>query len=146
VSIRDDLLAGEEAGWHELWLRLHKLGEQDWFKLGAADDWTAKDVLAHIACWHAEGAHHLECLRMTGTHPRWPDVEAFNVEAHQRCAGMTLREVQAMSGAARHRFREELAACPEEHLTENRLRAFVGCAHGHYPEHIVLLDTFLGSG
>jgi hypothetical protein len=140
VRTRAELLAAEDAAWRELWATLARLRQEDWERPGAAGAWTPKDVLAHIACWHAEAVRVLEGVR-AGTTTRWPEVEAFNRDAHDRCRHLALKEVLAMAGAARHRFREEVAATSEEELTPELLEALASCAHGHYAEHLPGLDA-----
>ena len=143
MSAKQKILDGEEAGWRELSARLHALAEEDWTKPGVVEDWTAKDLLAHVAVWHASTTDRLESLRMTGTLPPHPDVDTFNSEQHDKNRDLTLHEVQAMSGAARHRFREEidlLADDPGDMLTQ----VVNGNSTDHYLEHIPHLDAFLG--
>ena len=111
---------------------------------GVNDDWTAKDLLAHVAAWHALTTDRLEALRMTGTLPDAPDVDAFNREQHERSADLSLHDVRVMSGAARHRFREEIDLLPND-PGERIERMVYGNAEGHYEEHFAGLDAFLGS-
>ena len=143
MSGKQKLLDGEDAGWRELHARLEAIRGDDWLKPGVVEDWSAKDLLAHIAVWHASTTDRLESLRMTGTLPPHPDVDAFNLEQFDRNRDLTLHEVQAMSGASRHRFREEvdlLADEPGDLLTQ----VVNGNSTDHYLEHIPHLDTFLG--
>ena len=142
MSRRQELLDADEAAWEEFHARFHRIGEEGWLKPGACGDWTPKDLMAHIACWHAETASIIEQVRAGGTFPQ-VDVEAFNVDFYERCRDMALKDVQAMSGAAHSRFREEVAHVPAELFTE-RMEAWVaGNGHGHYDEHIPLFDAFL---
>jgi len=143
VSLKQERLEAEDAGWRALCARLDRLSVQDWERPGAAGEWTPKHVVAHIACWQAEAVQFLEVLREGGT-PRWPDVEEFNAEAYAQCRDMTLREVQAMSGAARHRFREEIVLMAEP-IPDKHARAIANCGENHYAEHGSHLDAFLES-
>ena len=151
MTIKDDILAAEDTGWNEIQALIHKLAEDDWTKPGPNGAWCAKDVIAHLACWHAETAHHLGAIRMTGNDLPWPEWEEFNERAYARCAGMTLHEVQAMSGAARHRFREEVAAVAPVALSPRLLDAIRWSGDLHYrggPNergHINELDELMGS-
>ena len=143
MSAKQKILDAEEAGWRELHARLHALADDDWSRPGVVEEWTAKDLLAHVAVWHASTTDRLESLRMTGTLPPHPDVDAFNLDQYERNRDLTLHEVQAMSGASRHRFREEvdlLADDPGDLLTQ----VVNGNSTDHYLEHIPHLDAFLG--
>jgi hypothetical protein len=146
MTSRRQLLESEDAGWRELGARMAKLTAGDWLRPGAAGEWTPKDVMAHIAAWHAEITSALEALRCREDPTAWPpDTDAFNADAHDRTADMTVREVEAMAGAARHRFREELAQVtePVPDVIVERVRR---CGDEHYAEHVPLLDAFLKAG
>lgn len=142
--LKQDLLDAEDLGWKELHARLERLSEEDWLRPGVNGDWTAKDVLAHIAAWHAVTMDRFEVLRTLGTLPEYPPVDEFNRDQYEKSRELSLHDVRVMSGAARHRFREEIALLPND-LGENLVRIVEGNAHGHYDEHIEQLDTFLGS-
>lgn len=139
--IRDDLLTDELRGWQELHGVLDPISLDRWEKPGAAGDWSVKDVVAHIACWHAEGASQLERIRM-GDRMEWPEVETFNREAHERTRDLTVDETRVMSAAARHRLREELAQVAPVALTPKILATIGECAEEHYAEHLPDLRAF----
>ncbi|MGH2727477.1 MAG: DinB family protein [Actinomycetota bacterium] len=144
MNRRDELLAAENAGWQELNARLHRLGEDDWLRPGVNGDWTPKDLAAHVAVWHASATDRLEGVRMTGEMPPLPaPVDTINADQYERCRDLTLKEVRAMSGAARHRFREEIAQLPPE-PEENVSMLIFGDGREHYDDHIPQLDAFLG--
>jgi hypothetical protein len=132
MTMKDDLLTNEEAGWHELQERFAKFSSSDWDRTGPAGEWSAKDLLAHIACWQAEVTHHLEHIRATGNDIPYPELEEFNQRSHRECAALSLQQVQAMSGAARHRFREEIAAAAPVALSPRMLHEIRWAAELHY--------------
>lgn len=145
MSTVQQILDDEDARWHELTALLGKLSEEDWLRSGAAGDWSARDVLAHIAAWHAEAVDEMEQLRETGHVKRtWTDVQAFNADAHERCAHLNLHDVRVTSGASRHRFREEIASAGAA-MNEKMATFVTGCAAEHYNEHIGMLEAFLGA-
>jgi hypothetical protein len=144
VSHRDELLSLEDAGWRELSARLHRLTEGDWVRPGVNGEWTPKDMIAHIALWHASATDRLGSYRMTGAIPPLPAaVDDINREQFERSRDLTVKEARAMSGAARHRFREEIAMLPDD--PEERLSMLIiGDGSEHYDEHIPQFDAFLG--
>jgi Mycothiol maleylpyruvate isomerase N-terminal domain len=141
---KQQFLDAEEVSWRELHARLGKLSDDDWIKPGVNGDWSAKDVVAHIAAWHAVTTDRFEVLRTMGTLPEYPPVDEFNRDQYEKSRDMSLHDVRVISGAARHRFREEIAHLPAD-PGENLMRIVESNAHGHYDEHIEQLDTFLGS-
>jgi hypothetical protein len=144
MSTKQKLLDAEDRLWREMHARLVKLSSEDWLRPGVNGDWNAKDLLAHVAAWHAHTTDRFESLRMTGELPKFTlDVDEFNQKLFEENRDLTLHEVQAMSGAARHRFREEIDLLPNE--PEELLQKIVYAnADEHYEEHIPHLDTFLG--
>ncbi|MGH2829630.1 MAG: DinB family protein [Actinomycetota bacterium] len=146
MKAQDELLEAENAAWSALCARVDRITDDLWWtRPGVSGPWSPKDVLAHIACWHAEAVRHLEAVRTIGADPSWPEVETFNDVAYGRCADLSPREVLAMSGSARHRWREEVAAAPPIALTPRMLEALAECGHQHYHEHLAGLDAFLES-
>jgi hypothetical protein len=144
VKTKKDLLSEEDAGWQELCKRFNRLSDEDYLRAGVNDDWNAKDMLAHIAMWHASATDRLESQRMTGSMPPLPaSVDAINTEQYERSKVLTLKEAKAMSGAARHRFREEMAMLPD--APDERVAMLIyGDGAEHYQEHIEQLDKFFG--
>jgi hypothetical protein len=144
VSIRDELLAAEDVGWKQLSELLHRLAGDDWVRPGVNGEWTPKDLIAHIAVWHASATDRMEAHRMTGSLPPLPaSVDEINRDQYERCRDLALNDARAMSAAARHRFREEVALLPAE-PDERISMLIIGDAHDHYEEHIPQLDAFLG--
>jgi len=141
---KKELLDAEEASWRELHARLEKLSDDDWLTPGVNGDWNVKDIMVHVAAWHAVTTDRFEILRTMGTLPEYPPVDEFNRDQYEKNKDLSLHDVRVMSGAARHRFREELAQLPAD-LGENLVRICESNAHGHYDEHIEQLDVFLGS-
>jgi len=144
VSSKDALLAEEDRGWHALCARFARMPEDEFAKPGANGEWTPKDMMAHVAAWHAQTVDRFECLRTTGDLPDVPDVDTFNERTYQECKDMPLHDVRAMFESSRHRFREEIAMLPAE--PTERVRMIVAAnGHDHYDEHIPQLEAFLGS-
>jgi hypothetical protein len=144
MSKKQELLDAEEQRWRELWERLEKLSDEDMLRPGVNGDWNAKDVLAHIAAWHAVTTDRFEVLRTMGTLPEYPPVDEFNRDQYEKSKEMSLHDARVISGAARHRFREEIAQLPAD-LGQNLKTIVESNAHGHYDEHIEQLDQFLGA-
>lgn len=145
MTTKKELLDHEDARRREIDARFAELRVDDWDTPGATGDWTPKDVLAHIASWHAYAVDRLEELRSTGKFTRLArEIDEFNHELYERCKDVTLHDAKVMSGSTRHRFREEVAALTEpiDDATASMVRAN---GSEHYDEHIPLLDKFLES-
>ena len=141
---KKDILEEEDGAWHELCTRFNKLSDEEYVKAGVNGEWTAKDMLAHIAVWHASATDRMEQHRMNGVlPPLGAAVDEINAEQYERCKDLTLKEAKAMSGASRHRFREEMAMLPDD--PDERVAMLIyGDGAEHYQEHIEQLDAFFG--
>ena len=144
MSLKGELLQQEEERWEQLCGLLEKI--PDWEQPGVADDWSAKDVLAHVAAWHAKTIDRLEVYGSTGELPAAPpDIDAFNAQVYDETNDLSLHDVKVMSGASRHRFREEVAVLTEEDAKKFERMIFAN-AQGHYAEHIEQLEAALSKG
>lgn len=142
MRTKSDVLQAEDAAWHTLCDRFGKLAETDFDTPGVNGDWTPKDLMAHVAVWHAETTDRFENLRTTGRLPEVPDVDAFNEDSYRRCKDVSLPDVRAMFESSRHRFREEIAAM-DEPLDERVVQIIAANGHEHYQEHIPQLEAFI---
>ena len=142
MTSKRELLDTEDAAWHRIHALFDSLSPDAWEEPGINGPWTPRDLLAHIAVWHAEAECMLEAFTQTGELPSWRDTDAFNVEAYERCKDLSLHDVHAMSESARHRYREEAARLPDE-LTDALARVVAGNGHGHYADHVDDLTDFV---
>jgi hypothetical protein len=141
MSTKMDILKQEEERFTTMCKLLDRVPE--WEKAGVAGDWSAKDVLGHVAAWHAVTIDRLEQFRSSGTLPPAPDdIDAFNEKTCNENKDLTVHDVKVMSGACRHRFREEVAALKDEDAQKFE-RMISANAHGHYDEHIPEIEAFL---
>jgi hypothetical protein len=143
MSVKRDLLDREEDRWEQLCTLLNKI--PDWEQPGVLEQWSVKDLLAHLAAWHALTIDRLEAYRGNGELPPAPDVDRFNAETYDETKDLSLHDVKVVSASCRHRFREEVAALSEEDA--QKLQQMIsGNAHGHYDEHIEQLEAYFAKG
>jgi hypothetical protein len=141
MSTRSELLNLEEERWHQMHRLLDKI--PNWEEPGVCDDWSVKDLLGHMAAWHATTMDRLEQFQSSGRLPPPPeDIDGFNAKVCDENKDLSLHDVKVMSGASRHRFREEVAALKDEDAKRFE-RMIFGNAHGHYEEHIPQIEAFL---
>ena len=81
--------------------------------------------------------------RSHGEKPTDIDFAAFNEKFHAECSDLDLHDVRVMSGASRHRMREEVSRIDDD-ISQGWMRLIATCLHEHYAEHIPDLDAFLG--
>ena len=130
-----DLAAAEEAVWSEFMGLIASLSPEQLEEPGySPDGWSVKDLIAHIAAWHAEATQVLEQIHY-GTYEkrRW-DVDALNRRFHEAHKDLPFSVVEAESAAARNRMLAEWNALPE--VTPDAEEWFRESGPEHYSEHL----------
>lgn len=65
---RNELLREEAEGWAELSELLARLDPRQMEQQGLTEDWTAKDLLAHLGAWLREASEELDRMIHLGTY------------------------------------------------------------------------------
>jgi hypothetical protein len=107
---------------------------------GVVDDWSVKDILAHVTTWEEEALRHLPLIISGGTPPRYAaqgGIDAFNARATQHGRRLSLAEVLRRRDETHARLVDFIRGQPEgtfgaETRARRRLRLDT---YGHYPEH-----------
>jgi hypothetical protein len=139
---KGERIEAEDRGWAELRTMVDPLTPVELTRDGYYEDWSVKDLLAHLGCWLAEAATHLEQIRL-GTHRgRDPDVDRLNASWYETWRNQDLRTVWAMLHSARGRMLEEWGRLPE--VTEAADEWFRESGEDHYAEHLPRLRAWIG--
>ena len=144
-SLRGELLRAEDASWAEFRAITGRLNPEQMSRPGYQDEWSVKDLLAHMACWDAEAAQVLEQLR-TGTYRAWEqDVDEFNRECYEACRDLDLDTAWAQLHSSRARMQEELGCLPEELLEKGSAawEWFAESGIAHHEEHLPRLREWV---
>jgi hypothetical protein len=107
---------------------------------GAVGDWSAKDLIAHLAVWEDESLSALQTIaagRRPPRYARFGGIDAFNDMEWQKFRDLPLAEIQRWSQESHRRLLDYLAEVPEElFATETRFRHRLRLdTYGHYSEH-----------
>lgn len=141
--MKEALFRAEEEAWTELHELVHAV---DLEAAGRpySEDWTVKDLLAHIACWQAQAAATL-CQIREGTFAGWDeDDDTVNARYLAATRDLALDDVLAQLHAARNRMLEELDLLPDDKVPGEAADWFRGSAHEHYADHVPTLRGHLG--
>ncbi len=137
MSERDDLVRDEDETHAELMAVLRGLAEGQLAEPGYNDDWSAKDMLAHLAAWMANSTQAMEQIRMGTFRPedRHIDVDAMNEEFYRASRDLSLSDVRSELASARNRMLEEFGRLDDEQLAaHDRYAEFLFREDG--PEHV----------
>jgi hypothetical protein len=144
-SVRGQLLHAEDAAWAEFRGLTDRLNQEQTVVVGYRDDWSVKDLLAHVACWEAEGVQILEQLRLD-TYSGWDrDEDEFVRECYEACRDLDLDTVWAQLHSSRARLLEELGWLPAELLRRGSeaWRWVEGTGVTHLQEHLPRLREWV---
>jgi Mycothiol maleylpyruvate isomerase N-terminal domain len=134
-------LEAEDRGWAELRALVDPLTPERMSRDGYYDDWSVKDLLAHLGCWMAEAARILEQIRM-GTFVEAPvDVDGLNARWYETWRDQDLRTVWAELHSARARMLEEWDRLPE--VADKADEWFRESGEDHYAEHLPRLRSWI---
>ena len=141
---RHELIDEEDARWSELCAALAGVPHDRMLEPGVTEQWSGKDLLAHLGCWMAEAANALECIRLGTWEPNKLDVDAMNARFYEAMKDQSYRDVRAEMEAARTRMFQEWGALAV--VTHEAEEWFVESGPAHISEHLPQLRAFLGAG
>lgn len=137
------LFQEEEAAWARFHGVAQAIPHEALMDAGTYEEWSAKDILAHVGSWHAEAATIIEQLRM-GTYGGWEDgrVEVLNRAWWEAWREQDPSAVLAHLHASRFRMLEELDLLPDAVLDDTAVEWFRDSGVDHYREHHDALEAW----
>ncbi len=141
-------LAGE---WETLLAAFHGLPDQRLLEPGVVDQWTARDLLVHLASWVEEGEKALPYILDGKRLPRYSDlyggIDAFNAQVQDQHRALSPTQARARLEAAYLRLSGKLAQLPQmDPKTQNRLVKRIRLdTYGHWREHTALILAWRSS-
>jgi Mycothiol maleylpyruvate isomerase N-terminal domain len=134
---KSTLFREEEEAWISFHGLLVAVPDEELMDPGTYEEWSAKDILAHVGSWHAEAATVLEQLRL-GTYRGWDGddrVEVLNRRWWEAWREQDPHAVLAHLHASRFRMLEELDLLPDALLDDTAIGWFRESGVDHYGEH-----------
>jgi hypothetical protein len=134
------LLDTLDGAWAALSDSYAGLSESCLVEPGVVDDWSIKDILAHVTAWENEALRHLPHIIAGGTPPRYAaqgGIDAFNARATEDGRRRSLAEVLRRRDETHARLVDFISSQPEGTFggrTRARRRLRLD-TYGHYPEH-----------
>jgi hypothetical protein len=129
-----------EQAWTELKESYAGLSDVQLMEPGVMDEWSVKDILAHVTTWEEEALKYLPLILSGGRPPRYIQsggIDAFNAQMAEQKRQMALTEVLRQLEEVHRRLLDYLHSVPEEHFTqETRFRHRLRLdTYSHYPLH-----------
>jgi hypothetical protein len=136
-----------DAAWSALGAAYAGVPEARLVEPGAVDDWSVKDILAHVTTWEQEALKHLPLIIAGGTPPRYAaqgGIDAFNARATEAGRRLSLAEVLRRRDETHARLVEFIHGQPDGTFggrTRARRRLRLD-TYGHYPEHTAAIRAW----
>ncbi len=138
---RQQLLKRLDTAWTALRVSYTGLPDSQLIAAGVVDDWSIKDILAHITIWEEEALKHLPLLIEGGRPPRYSvtygGIDAFNAQMVAQRRNLSLADVLHQLDTTHQRLIDFIQTIPDEHITrETRVRRRLRLdTYSHYPLH-----------
>lgn len=115
---------------------------------GVVEDWSVKDILAHVTTWEQEALKYLPVILNGEKTPRYSamygGIDAFNAQMTQQKRSLSLAEVKRQLDETHHKLLAYIQSVPEEVFAqENRFRRRLRFdTYRHYPEHTRMITDW----
>jgi hypothetical protein len=136
-----EICEAEDVAWAEVNGMIESLTPTQMEEPGYYPDWSARDLLAHLAAWMAEAAKMLTQLHYQTYLKRDLDVDAMNKEFYEANRDLPLPVVRAEAFASRNRMLAEMNALGE--VTPEAQEWFEESGSRHYAEHLPRLREWV---
>lgn len=138
-----ELIELEDRAWAEFRSLIERLTDDQLSLGGYTEEWSVKDLMAHLGCWMAEAARVLGQLR-SGTYSSWDhDVEELNRVWWETWREVDLNTVWAELHSSRARILDELNRIPPDRIDEVADLWFRESGHEHHEEHLPRLREWV---
>ena len=138
-----ELAAEEDSAWSDLWGVLEGIDLARAEEPGFTEEWSVKDLIAHLGCWQAEAVQMFEQMRNETYIHRTLDLDAMNERFVEACRELPPAVVRGDLRSARSRMLQEWNLL--EAITQEAEEWFVECGAEHYREHLPQLREWTGA-
>jgi hypothetical protein len=145
---REQLVQRLESAWIAFNDAYAGLPDEKLTEPGVIEDWSVKDIIAHVAWWEEEALRHLPLILAGGRPPRYSvtygGIDAFNAVMAERKRDLSLAEVRRQAEETHRRLVAYLQSMPEEEFTrETRFRRRLRLdTYSHYPIHTAAIQEW----
>jgi len=138
---REQLLNKVEMAWKALQESYDGLPDALLTEPGVVEDWSVKDILAHVTIWEEEALKYLPTIVRGGRPPRYSvqygGIDAFNALKTEEKRNLSPSEVLSQLDETHRKLVNYVESVPEEQFTRetpfrHRLRLDT---YSHYPIH-----------
>jgi hypothetical protein len=138
---KQQLLDKLDRAWADFNASYVGLTEAEMIVPGVTENWSVKDILAHVSGWEEESLKYLPILLKGDRLPRYADqyggIDAFNAQMTELKRGLSLAEVLRGLDETHRRLVQYVQSAPDaQFTTETRFRRRLRQdTYSHYPIH-----------
>src|SRR5256714_15658342 len=146
---KQQLLKQLEKAWTTIEESYAGLSDSQLTEPGVMDNWSVKDILAHVTTWEEEALKYLPLILAGGKPPRYIQsggIDAFNAQMAEQKRGLALSDVQRQLDETHRRLLDYIRSVPEEHVArETRFRHRIRLdTYSHYPKQAKAIRQYRG--
>jgi hypothetical protein len=140
-STRERLMVTMARNWDALLASIEGLTDEAMVRPGVVEQWSVKDILAHITTWEEEGLHHLPTVAQGRKAPtyasKYGSLDGFNALKFEENQRRSLDEVLARLDETHARLLAYLDTVPDEllHSKERFRNRLKWDSYSHYAMH-----------
>lgn len=136
----EKLLKRLDAAWTAFTESYAALSDAQIIAPGVVEDWSVKDIIAHVTTWEEEALKHLPLIIDGGTPPRYVTIggiDAFNARKTEQKRSLLLTEIRAQQTDTHRRLVDFIKSAPgDQFAAESRARRRLRLdTYSHYPIH-----------
>lgn len=145
---KTQLIEKLDQAWMDLAESFNGLSTEQLQQPGVVEDWSVKDILAHVTWWEEEALKHLPFILQGGRPPRYSvlygGIDAFNAQMTEKKRALSLAEVLTELVETHSRLVEYVHSIPEEQFaSETRFRRRLRLdTYSHYPIHTLAIRNW----
>ena len=145
---RTQLLKRIDRAWKALQESYAGLSEAELLEPGVTDNWSVKDIIAHVTWWEEEALTHLPLILTGGRPPRYSvtygGIDAFNALKFEQHRDLPIATVLRQRDEMHRRLIDLVGQVPEDQIArETRFRRRLRLdTYGHYPKHAEAIRTW----
>jgi len=141
MPTKGELCRAEDAGWNRFRVLVDAVPPRFVDEPGFNQEWSVKDMIAHVGCWQAQAVQVFERIRMGTYVAERLDIDAMNREFVEANRPLPPATVRVEAAAARTRMLQEFDALPE--ISPAAQEWFVENGAAHYEEHARRLQEWV---
>jgi hypothetical protein len=143
----EKLLQRLDAAWTAFQASYADLPDAQLLEPGVVEDWSVRDIIAHVTIWEEEALKHLPLIIAGGRPPRYVTyggIDAFNAQMIAQKRGLTLAEVRRRQDDTHRRLVDFVKNAPAAQFAgETRARRRLRLdTYGHYPLHTAAIQAW----